>query len=67
MLQEISPPAFVPQGGASRKQVAPLWQIPRNAGPPFVRRGKEGFALSVYTISLKIALFSLSPGGRGRG
>ena len=44
------PPAFVPQGGASRRQVAPLCQIPRKAGP-FVKGGKEGWGEGTHFIS----------------
>jgi len=39
---ENLPPAFAE--AASRRQVAPLCQIPRKAGP-FVKGGKEGFSL----------------------
>jgi len=39
---ENLPPAFAE--AASRRQVAPLCQIPRKAGP-IVKGGKEGFSL----------------------
>ena len=46
---ENLPPAFVPQGGTSRRQVTPLCQIPRKAGP-FLKGERRDLVIDVHAI-----------------
>ena len=57
---ENLPPAFVPQGGTSRRQVTPLCQIPRKAGP-FVKGERRDLVIDVHAIvDWLVRLFMIS-------